>query len=216
MDDSNQEEPPVLDWVHLPAGARETNLWECLHDAYLNHASLNRFERTLLLEFDIRHIRKFHELPEASRFLRQFSGVRSLRVSHGMPWPGEFFVPNETSRERSHEMILEYQAKSIEEAVSWSDFAERVAGENGLTEVFEASLAEGSGSAVALRLFLHVNDEFYPDFIVRAEGLAISLNSGRRFSLKEFLGMGEAYWEDFAERSRAKRAAMELGENPAM
>jgi hypothetical protein len=170
--------PPIADWIHPPEGVEELSLWDSLHDAHLIRAHVDPLERTLQLEFDIRHVRKFHHLPEDTRFMLRFNGVSSVRVNSS--------------------------TASFDVSIGFLEFAEKVEGENGRTETFEADILRAPGS-VAARLFLHVNDEFYPELIVRAECLAISLSSGKELTLEEFLQLGEAFWEDFAERGRKLR-----------
>lgn len=72
-------------------------------------------------------------------------------------------------------------------------------------EILEAALGRDEAGSVALKLFLGVNDKFYPEFIVRARQLSISLSDGSTLTLQKFMAMGEAYWEDFAERGKARR-----------
>lgn len=179
MDDSQEEKKsPIVDWIHPPHSVGELSLWDCLHDARLNSVRFDRHEKELQLEFDVRHIRKFHHLSDNARFLLRFFGVTSVRVTGA--------------------------DSSIETSIAPGEFLERLEAENGRTDTFEADLIQVPGS-VALRLFLHVNDEFYPEFIVRAESLSISLSTGGALTLEEFLQLGEAYWEDFAERARKLR-----------
>jgi hypothetical protein len=213
MDNSGDDEkPPIADWVHLPPSATELSLWEILHDGLLTHATLDRLDRSLQLEFDIRHIREFHHLPEGTRFLLKLSRVQSIRAIYEVTWPGEFSLPDGASREHASELIREYHDKSIEEAVPWAVFSERLDREPGGAEVFEASLVEAAGRSVALRMFLHVNDDFYPELTVRAQELKISLSTHETLTLAHFLHFGESYWDDFAERGRMRRAAAEASE----
>jgi hypothetical protein len=178
MESAEEQKPPIADWVHPPAGLEELSLWDSLHDARLIHARLDPLERTLQLDFDIWHVRKFHHFPEDTRFILRFHGVISVRVTG--------------------------HSASFDTAIGFLEFAEKIDSENGMTDTFEADILKVPGS-VALRLFLHVNDEFYPELIVRADSLTILLSSGRELTLEEFLQLGEAYWEDFADRGRKLR-----------
>ena len=172
------EKSAVIDWVFPPAFMEAVSLWDCLHDAKLACVRVNDAERSLRLEFDVRHIRKFHSLPEHTRFWLQFSGLESVRVIANGSW--------------------------FETSVAIAEFTQKVDAENGFTDTFEADLLRVSDS-VALRLFLHVNDDFYPELFVRAKRLIVTKNSGEAMSVEDFLRLGEAYWNDFAERSRQKQ-----------
>jgi hypothetical protein len=172
------EKLPVIDWVFPPASMERVSLWDCLHDAKLASVHVDSAESSLQLEFDVWHIRRFHGLDEDLRFRLQFSGVKSLRVIANGP--------------------------SFDTSFTIGEFKDRIDAEGGLTDTFEADLLRGPDS-VALRLFLHVNDEFYPELIVRAKSLTVSMSSGESLSVDHFLRLGEAYWKDFAERSSQKR-----------
>lgn len=172
------EKSTVIDWVFPPASVEAMSLWDGLHDARLEAVRVDHAENALQLEFDCWHIRKFHGFPEGMRFRLQFSELESIRVIAKEP-------PFETS-------------------ASITEFTQSVDAENGSTDTFEADLLRGPES-IALRLFLHVNDDFYPELTIRANRLSISMSSGEALSLDDFLRLGEAYWNDFAETSRKKQ-----------
>lgn len=135
------------------------SLWDCLHDARLEAVRVDHAGKSLQLEFDAWHIRKFHSLPENTRFWLLFSGLESVRVIANGP--------------------------SFDTSFSIEEFTQRVDTENGLTDTFEADLLQG-GESIALRLFLHVNDDFYPELIVRAKRLIVTKNSGEAMSVEDF------------------------------
>jgi len=175
MESAEEQKSPIADWIYPPEGVEELSLWDSLHDARLIRARLDPVERTLQLDFDIRHVREFHHFSEDTRFILRFLGVNSVRVTN--------------------------RTEFLDTSAGFQDFAEKVEAEGATTDTFEADLLKAPGS-VALRLYLNVNDGSYPEVIVRAERLAILLSSGRELALEEFLQLGEAFWE---ERSRKRR-----------
>jgi hypothetical protein len=200
------EKKPVFDWVHLPAGATEESLWDSLHDADLKRVTSDRLRCTVLLEFDVPHLRAFHNFPEDLTFLLLFEGVRSARITQSAPWPVEFSVPKGSSREVESALIADYQSKWREESSSWNEFEDKLNGAH-TAEVYEAQYVFGPDKEIALRLLLHVDDETYPELFLRAGGLTISKRDGEPLSLEAFLKLGESYWEAFAARGKARSAA---------
>lgn len=195
----------LIDWVHLPERAAETSLWVSLHDALLERVHLNRHSRILDLGFDVPHLREFHGFPDATRFLLRFEGVRALRVEKSVGWPGDFSVPDGTPYAEAEKLIAGNRAKSIRETVSWPEFVNRIEQEQGSTEILNPSLATGS-SGVALRMFMHVNDDFYPEVFVSSERMSISLSSGEDVTLMEFLLLGKHYWDTLSAEAPSEPA----------
>jgi hypothetical protein len=200
------EKKLVLDWVHLPPEATAESFWDSLHDADLKLVTSDRLLRTVRLEFDVRHLLDFHNLPEDLRFVLLLEGVKSARITQSVPWPGEFSVPKGVSREEEHKLIVDYQSKWREESFSWSEFETcLISGHTAV--VLDAESVNGPDAGFALRLVLQVDGDTYTELFLRAERLTIANSEGEAMSLEEFLKLGESYWEAFAARGEARRAA---------
>jgi len=200
MSDSDQ----LFDWLNLPEGASPISLWDCLHDACVVSIRTNLLDRTASLFCEIEHLRLFHNLPEGWQFILNLEGVQSGRVARYAMWPGEFSIPQGTSREDESRMIAEYQAKWREESVTWGDFESKVTRED--EQVFDISnaiLARSAEGNVALQLCGHLNYAIYHVVFLRAHRMSISGSDGRSFGLEQFRTLGEAYWEAFGRRSKA-------------
>jgi hypothetical protein len=199
------EKQPIYDWVHLPIGIQEESLWECLHDAQLIRVASDRLEHAVELEFRVGYLSEFHKLPEELTFNLRLCGVQSVRVAQSVPWPGEFSVPQGTSRPEETRLIDEYQAKWREESVSWPEFEARLASSEDVAEVMDAACLQIEPGQFALRLLLCI-DPNYPTLFLRSESAEVARSDGQPTSLAEFLKLGEDYWEAFAARGRARRA----------
>jgi hypothetical protein len=201
MEDVQQ---PELDWTNLPADASEESLWDSLHDARLIDISSDRLERTVRLEFKIRHLRDFHKLAENITFALHFRGVQSARVSQSVVWPGQFDVPAGASREEESQLIADYQAKWREESISWTEFESKITVGGNTADVYDAVYAIAADGPFAIKLVLGCDDGTYPQLFLRSESIEIHTSDGEPLSFVQFLRLGADYWEAFAARRRTK------------
>ena len=191
----NADEQPIVDWVNLPTGAVELSLWDTLHDGDLIAIKSDLMTQTLTLTFDVGYVRKFHKLPEATRFEVLVGGVQSVRSASSVPWPGGCFIPPETPNEEQNRIIAEYHSKWREDSLSWADFERLI--DKGF-EVSNASLAYGA-SGVALRLVLLVGNDSCVEAFIRGETVSFLIGE-QQLTPEEFIALGEAYWAAFASR----------------
>jgi hypothetical protein len=189
-----------FDWSHLAAGAEVVSIWECLHDGYLTKAISNPEVSSAILEFNVGYLWKFHGLPPDTRFVLEFSGVRSLRITQPFPdssgCPG---IPGEGIEERNRR-LREYHAKWHENPISWSAWETAIAKADSDVEVYEAELGFGAGSA-SVQIGGIESDSNWSVISVSATTLRISLSDGMVLSLEAFLRLGRDYWEAFAART---------------
>lgn len=189
------DEQILVDWANLPGGVPTLSLWDSLHDGDLLEIHSDLLARRVTLRFDVGHIRDFHKLPEDTRLIAVITGVQSVRAVRNVPWPGQFSVPEGSTREQESMLIAEYQAKWREESLSWEKFEQLTS--DGL-EVSNAILARGSAS-VALRLGVMAADRWYLEAFLRGDGITFYAGE-HQLTPEEFVAMGEAYWEAFAKR----------------
>jgi hypothetical protein len=193
------DRPPTVDWVNLPEGITTLSLWETLHDGVLLTVESDLLARTVTLRFEVDYVRKFHHLPEQTRFVITVSGVQSVRALRSVPWPGGCSIPQGLSRSEEERLMDEYQGKWRQESQSWTDF-ERLT-DKGL-EVSNSTLGRGS-DAVALYLgLLDVdNSDSSPDAYIRGEGITFYVGE-RQVTPEEFVALGEAYWVAWEKRHK--------------
>jgi hypothetical protein len=191
---------PELDWIHLPAGAEARSLWDCLHDAHLESLKSDRLERSLALTFDVPHLRKREELPEACRFLFNFSGVKSVRALRSVLWPGPAPETTGESHDEQQRLVKAYHAKGRDESISWEEIERDVSADP--LQVHDADLAQGD-QGVALRLQGWLEEaNWWVILTVYAEQLVLARSDRVEFSLSLFEQLGQRYWEDFVRRAR--------------
>lgn len=188
-----------LDWLHLPADMQAVSLWDCLHDAELASIQSDLLARTLTLEFDIYHLRSFHNLAEDVRFIWRFERVMSVRASSYTIWPGEIPDVSGLATEKQNELVAEYQQKWREQSISWDELENSLMDEEVTFDVVNAELATNA-SSVALRLQGHLHDA-YSELFIRAESCFLVRSDSEQITLHEFIQSGEEYWAAFASRS---------------
>ena len=194
-------QPPIPDWIHLPAGVTGESLWDSLHDASLVGVRSDLLARTLVLEFEIDYLQDFHKLPDGLRFQLRFEGTQSVRVVRYAVWPGAFSVPKGVSRAEESRLIAEYQAKWREESAAWSEF-ESLFAEDAETwlEASDATLVESQAGTTALWFAGQLDGSEYHQIYIRAERIDALRSDGEPLGMALFKTMGEQYWEAFAQR----------------
>jgi hypothetical protein len=196
-----EQQPPLVDWMNLPAGAEETSLWAGLHDAQIVSIRSNLLERTITLHLESDHLLEFHNLPLDMQFLLRLDGVQSARVVQHAGWPGEFSVSAGVSPEEQSRLIADYQSKCREESVSWGDLEGALTTEcKQVLDIADASLATSSNNSVALRINGLLNYTEYRELFLRAERLTLVRGDGQDLGIAGLLKMGEVYWDAFAKR----------------
>jgi hypothetical protein len=179
-----EQQPPVVDWMNLPAGIQETSLWAGLHDA-----QIVTIESNLL------------NLPLDMQFLLRLDGVQSARVVHYAGWPGEFSVTAGVSPEEQSRLITEYQSKCREESLDWTELEAALTNEcKQVLDIADANLATAPGNSVALRINGLLNYTEYRELFLRAERLTLTRGDGQDLGIAGLLKMGEAYWDAFEQR----------------
>jgi hypothetical protein len=171
----------------------EISLWECLHDAILISTYVDAAQGTASFEFDNWYIRKFHQQSEETTYTFRFEEVSTAHLQ------------SEIVNEADGKLIQGFQAEWCGEQVAWSDFEQRFVADGGRADVFEAELRTLEDGQVEFHSFMHVNDEFYPDLLVRAAHVTVRRSDDVELTVEEFLTLGEAYWEAFAERARTRQ-----------
>lgn len=189
------DEQILVDWANLPDGVPTLSLWCTLHDGDLLEIHSDPLARTVTLRFDVGYLRVFHQLPEDTQLIIVVIGVRSVRAVRSVPWPGQFSVPEGSTREQESMLIAEYHTKWREESLSWGEFEQLTTG--GLA-VSNAILAL-SAASVALKLGVMVADTSYSEAQLCGEGISFYVGD-RQLTPEEFVAMGEAYWEAFEKR----------------
>src|SRR5262245_34354063 len=117
------------DWLYLPVGAKEIQLWDSLHDGQLLSVQSDRLDRTAVLNVDVAHLRKRLAAAENMTFVLRFEGVQSVRAAAFVLWPGEVPVISAgLPRTEQDRLVDEYQAKCREESVGWEPFEASLAG----------------------------------------------------------------------------------------
>jgi hypothetical protein len=195
-----------IDWVHLPASVEPQSLWTCLHDAELTAVTSDLWNRTVVLEFDVLHLRKHHHLPEDLRFRCRLCDVRSVRavafaypeppLLNGLTLPAPPEVAGMSVEEQLH-LKGEYTARGRDESVSWGSFEAALADTR--FEVLEAEFVQNS-ETVALHLEGRLDDEYWYRLFLQAGSLAVERSDGAACSLERFIALGDAYWEAFSSR----------------
>src|SRR4051812_13476750 len=109
-----------LDWVHPPPSIEPQSMWNCLHDGELQSVHADTLERSLELAFEVSYLQEHHRLPDDLLFQFRFSGVRSVRATTFIRWPGPFPNTEGKPREEESQLIREYWSKGREESVTWS------------------------------------------------------------------------------------------------
>src|ERR1700720_3524868 len=138
-----EQQPPVVDWMNLPAGVQETSLWAGLHDAQIVTIESNLLDRNITLHLESDHLLEFHNLPLDMQFLLRLDGVQSARVVHYALWPGQFSVPPGVTREEESRLIAEYQSKWREESLSWTELESALTAEcKQVIDIADATLAK--------------------------------------------------------------------------
>jgi hypothetical protein len=202
-----EEQPPLLDWMNLPAGTQEISLWPGLHDAQIVSIQSDLLARTLTLHLESDHLLEFHSLPLDMQFLLRLEGVQSTRVVHVAGWPGEFSVPAGVSPEEQSRLIADYQSKCREESLDWTEL------ENALTteckqvlDIADATLASSLNNFVALRINGLLNYTEFRELVLRAERLTLTRGDGHDLGIAGLLKLGEAYWTAFEQRKNGDPA----------
>jgi hypothetical protein len=196
-----EQQPPLVDWMNLPAGAKETSLWAGLHDAQVVTIQSNLLDRTITLHLESDHLLEFHNLPLEMQFLLRLDGVQSARVVQHAGWPGEFSVPVGISPEEQSRLITEYQSKCREESLDWTELETALSTEcKQVLDIADANLATAPGKCVALRINGLLNYTEYRELFLRAERLTLTRGDGQDLGIAGLLKMGEAYWDAFEKR----------------
>jgi hypothetical protein len=193
---------PILDWLHLPPGVEEIDLWAPLHDARVERIDSDRLARTARLVVDVEHLRERLGGGPDLRFVLELDAVKSVRASVYAMWPGPppRLAPG-TPRDLERATIEEYQAKWREESIAWEALERALDGAHWLW-IYEASAAIGP-DAGALRLLasMRPDDRLYV-IAMRGARLTASRSDGEPLGLEGFRALGEAYWDDRERRSR--------------
>ena len=196
-----EQQPPVVDWMNLPAGVQETSLWAGLHDAQIVTIESNLLDRTITLHLESDHLLEFHNLPLDMQFLLRLDGVQSARVVHYAGWPGEFSVPAGVTPEEQSRLITEYQSKCREESLDWTELEAALTTEcKQVLDIADANLATDARKSVALRINGLLNYTEYRELFLRAERLTLTRGDGQDLGIDGLLKMGEAYWDAFEHR----------------
>ena len=189
----------VSDWVNLSADSSVVQLWSCLHDGELLSCRSELVERTVTLEFRVRHLVK--EIQGDLRFFLQLHNVESVRANVYFRWPGGVVIPEGATREEQCRLIEEYQAKWREESIGWLYFEGSLSTDP--LQISEAELAQ-NGERVALKLGGHLNGERFYDLycsvFIRGSHISLSRSDDEPFSLEKFIDMGRQYWEEFGKQ----------------
>lgn len=196
-----------VDWIQPTEGAKIISLWECLHDGDLYSVTSDLLTRTVRLVVAVEYIRNFHNLPEGLTFVVQLEGVNSVRVTRWAKWPGEFSVPEGTSRLDERRLVDEYWAKWREESESWNSFEATIP--NGDIEIRDASLAVGNSNGVALKMGI-MRQSSYHELFLSAESLQLARSDGDALDLSQFLELGKSYWNAFGNRHLESRESGSL------
>ena len=196
-----EQQPPVVDWMNLPAGVQETSLWAGLHDAQIVTIESNLLDRNITLHLESDHLLEFHNLPLDMQFLLRLDGVQSARVVHYAGWPGEFSIPAGVTPEEQSRLITEYQSKCREESLDWTELEAALTTEcKQVLDIADANLAAAPGNSVALRINGLLNYTEYRELFLRAERLTLTRGDGQDLGIAGLLKMGEAYWDAFEQR----------------
>jgi len=196
-----EQQPPVVDWMNLPAGVQETSLWAGLHDAQIVTIESNLLDRTIILHLESDHLLEFHNLPLDMQFLLRLDGVQSARVVHYAGWPGEFSVPAGVTPEEQSRLVTEYQSKCREESLDWTELEATLTTEcKQVFDIADANLATDPRKSVALRINGLLNYTEYRELFLRAERLTLTRGDGQDLGIDGLLKMGEAYWDAFEHR----------------
>jgi len=196
-----EEQPAILDWLNLPPIAQQTSLWAGLHDAQIVTIQSNPLDRTLTLHLESDHLLEFHNLPLDMQFLLRLDGVQSVRVFHFAGWPGEFSVPVGVSPEEQSRLIADYQSKSREESLDWTDLENALTSEcNQVLDIADAHLAIAPDNSVALRINGLLNYTESRELFLRAERIALTRGDGQDLGIDGLQKMGQAYWDAFEQR----------------
>ena len=198
MSQSNNQ---VSDWINLSGDSSVVHLWDCLHDGELLSCRSELVERRVTLEFRVSHL--VDEIGDDLRFFLHLHDVESVRANVYFRWPGEFSIPEGTTRDEECRLIEEYQAKWREESIGWLSFEGSLSTDP--LQISEAELARGGGG-VALKLGGHLDGERFHDLycsvFVRGSRVSASRSDEKPFSLEQFVEMGRQYWEEFSRRSK--------------
>ena len=174
-----------MDWIYLPANAAALqslqSLWASLHDGELLSVCSNRAARTVTLEVDAAHIRRFQKRGDETRFLITCQGMKSARAYAFFLWEQD---------------APETPEKWVEESVGWNDF---MAGFSPDTlDIYTAEMARGENETVLhLEGNLHgsdIDDKWFQVFL-RCEAVAFAWSDGQSLTLEQFVQSGEDYWQ---------------------
>jgi hypothetical protein len=189
--------------VNLPKGVKTDSLWPALHDAELVSVRSNLLARTVVLTFEIAHVRKFHKLPKDLQFRIHLAGVQSARVVRYAIWPGEFKVPAGASRAQEARLVTQYQDKCREESASWNEFEAAISPEKQMVlEISNAILAGGPPNQMSLLLNGRDGHHVYYELTLRAERVEFQRSDGESIEMAKFVKLGEAYWEAFSSKRK--------------
>ena len=189
----------IPDWANLPATMEKISLWDCVHDGKLLSIESDLLARTLKIKFAVPYLASFHKLPDGLTFALLLEGVKSVRALRFAVWPGEFSMPAGLDRAEQQRRLDEIQSKGREESERWTKLESEVNADDD-AELTDGEMTGGDG-ALALRLGIHTNGEWY-DVFVRAEAVSIWRSDQQRLRIDEFVGLGCAYWEAFASRTK--------------
>jgi hypothetical protein len=188
-----EKEEQKIDWTYLPEGITEVSLWDCLHDGELISCHSNLPERTVALEFSVKHL--VDEKDSDLRFFVKVEGVTAVRATGTFRPVGKFEDP-QNIKERAR-LLKEYHGKWREESVSWSVFESAV--ETDTLEVGDAGYVSNTDQ-VALRLGGFINGEHFDDIyfhvFLRGKALVAARSDGKAFNLDAFIELGRNYWNE--------------------
>lgn len=196
------ENPPELDWVHLPADALVESLGASLHDGKLLAIRSDLREGTVLLEIDVPYLRKFHHLGEEVRFWVTLNAVESARVSTFIAWPGPRTNASSLSVEEQNRQIAEYPSKWREQSLDWEAFMATFPANYLDISTAEMSHNENT-TAIQLQGELIGEDieEVYCRVFLRARNMQIQQSNGPLLTREQFIQLGEDYWNAWSARA---------------
>ena len=193
-------------------GTEEIPLWNSLHDGELQSIKSDRHKRTLILEFDIRHIRKSHELADDYRFVWKFEDVISANAVVWIPWERVSTEELETLSNDANSVTLSEQwSKGHKESASWEDLETELSKKNSFIDVGDATFHQSEQGITLDFQGRRESDDLedcYRLITIHACSISLSGSDGVSMSLEEFIQLGTDYWDAFEKRSHDRKTSL--------
>ena len=154
--------------------------------------------RTVMLEFDIEHLREFGGLSSGVTWRLILHAASMLLARRREAWPGPEPKLKRRDPKKDRALIEEYQAKGRTVSVAWDEFEEVVCTAGIWTK--DATLRSRASDVVLDGYGHDYQTDTMFEFRLIGGHLRCERSDGIMTTIEKLVRLGEAYWNAFSER----------------